>query len=34
MILTGKKERQIKVHRLQKVGISAFGSLVHQINSL
>ena len=33
-ILTGKKYRQIKLQRLQKVRIWAFGSLVHQINSL
>ena len=33
-ILTGKKHRQIKLQRLQKVHILAFGSLVHQINSL
>ena len=33
-ILTGKKHRQIKLQRLQKVGILTFGSLVHQINSL
>ena len=33
-ILTGKKHCQIKLQRLQKVGIWAFGSLVHQINSL
>ena len=32
-ILTGKKHRQIKLQRLQKVGILVFGSLVHQINS-
>ena len=32
-ILTGKKHPQIKLQRLQKVGIWAFGSLVHQINS-
>ena len=29
-----KKYRQIKLQRLQKVGIWAFRSLVHQINSL
>ena len=33
-ILTGKKHRQIKLLRLQNVRIWAFGSLVHQINSL
>ena len=33
-ILTGKKQRQVKLQRLQKVRIWAFGSLVHQINSL
>ena len=33
-ILTGKKHRQIKLQRLQKVRIWAFGPLVHQINSL
>ena len=33
-ILTGKKYRQIKLQRLQKVAIWAFGTLVHQINSL
>ena len=33
-ILTGKKHRQIKLQRLQKVGIWVFGSLVHRINSL
>ena len=33
-ILTEKKHRQIKLQRLQKVGIWAFGSLVHQTNSL
>ena len=33
-ILTGKKARQIKLRRSQKVVIWAFGSLVHQINSL
>ena len=33
-ILTGKKHRQIKLQRLQNVWIWAFGSLVHQINSL
>ena len=32
-ILTGKKHLEIKVQRLQKVRIWAFGSLVHQINS-
>ena len=33
-ILTGKKHRQIKLQRLQKVRIWTFGWLVHQINSL
>ena len=33
-IFTGKKHRQIKLQRLQKIEIWAFGSLVHQINSL
>ena len=33
-ILTGKKHRQIKLQRLQKVQIWAFGLLVQQINSL
>ena len=33
-ILTEKKYRQIKLQRLQKVGIWAFGSLMHHINSL
>ena len=33
-ILTGKKQRQIKLQHLQKVGIWISGSLVHQINSL
>ena len=33
-ILTGKKHRQIKLQRLRKVRIWAFGSLLHQINSL
>ena len=33
-ILTGKKHRQIKLQRLQKVQIWASGLLVHQINSL
>ena len=33
-ILTGKKHRQIKLQRLQKLRIWAFESLVHQINSL
>ena len=32
--LTGKKHRQIKLQRLQKVQIWAFGLLVQQINSL
>ena len=31
---TGKKHRQIKLKRLQKVQIWAFGQLVQQINSL
>ena len=30
---TGEKHRQIKFQGLQKVGIWAFGSLVHQISS-
>ena len=30
-ILTGKKHQRIKLKRLQKVRIWAFGSLVHQI---
>ena len=29
-----KKHRQMKLQRFQKVGIWAFGLLVHQINSL
>ena len=33
-ILTGKKYRQVKLQRLQKVGSLSFGSLVHQISSL
>ena len=33
-MLTGKKPRQIKFQCLQKVGIWALGSLLHQINSL
>ena len=33
-ILTGKKHRQIKLQRLRKVRKWAFGTLVHQINSL
>ena len=33
-ILTGKKHRQTKLQRLQKVRIWAFGSLVHQVNFL
>ena len=33
-ILTGKKNRQMKLQRLQKVRIWAFWSLVHQINYL
>ena len=33
-LLTGKKYSQIKPQRLQKVAIWAFGSFVHQINSL
>ena len=32
-ILTEKKHRQIKLQRLEKVGIWASGLLVHQINS-
>ena len=31
---TGKEHRQIKLQRLQKVGIWTFGSLVNQINFL
>ena len=31
-ILTGKKHPKIKLQRLQKIRISTFGSLVHQIN--
>ena len=34
ILLTGKKHRQIKLRRLQKVRIWTFGSLIHQINSL
>ena len=33
-ILTGKKQRQIKLQRLQKVGIRAFEPFIHQMNSL
>ena len=33
-ILTGKRHRQVKPQRLQKVRIWTFGLLVHQINSL
>ena len=33
-ILTEKKHCQIKLQRLQKVRMWAFGSLVHQISSL
>ena len=33
-LLTGKKQRQIKLQRLQKVRMWAFGLLAHQINSL
>ena len=33
-LLTGKKHRQIKLQRLQKVRIWTFGQLVHQLNSL
>ena len=33
-ILTGKKHRQIKLQRLQKVQIWSYWSLVHQINSV
>ena len=33
-VLTGKKHRQIKLQRLQKVRMWAFGSLVYQINYL
>ena len=33
-ILAGKKHRQMKLQRLQKVQIWAFGLLVQQINSL
>ena len=33
-ILTGKKHRQLKLQRLQKVRIWAFRLLVHQINFL
>ena len=32
--LAGKKHRQIKLQRLQKLGILAFGSLLYQVNSL
>ena len=31
-ILTGKKHRQIKLQRLEKVRVRAFGLLVHEIN--
>ena len=31
---TGKKHRQIKLQRLKKVRVWAFGWLVHQISSL
>ena len=34
MIHTGKKHRQIKLQRLQKVRFWTFGLLVHQIDSL
>ena len=33
-ILTGKNHHQIKLQHSQKVGIWAFGPLVHQFNSL
>ena len=33
-IVTGKKHCQIKLQHLQKVGIWAFGLLVHQTSSL
>ena len=33
-IHTGKKHRQIKLQRLQKLGIWAFESMVHQIISI
>ena len=33
-ILTGKKHRQMKLQRLQKAQIWAFGLLVQQTNSL
>ena len=33
-ILTGKKHRQIKLQRLEKVRIWAFGLLVHKVNYL
>ena len=32
-LLTGKKDPKIKLQRLRKIRILAFGSLVHQINS-
>ena len=32
-ILTGKKDPKIKLHRLRKIRIRTFGSMVHQINS-
>ena len=34
MIHTGKKHRQIKLQRFQKVRFWTFGLLVHQIDSL
>ena len=33
MIITAKKHPEIKLHRLQKIQILTFGSLVHQSNS-
>ena len=33
-ILTGKKHRQLKLWRLQKVRVWTIGSLIHQIASL
>ena len=33
-MLTGKKHSQIKLQRLQKLGIRAFWLMVHQINFL
>ena len=33
-ILTGKTHLQKKLKRLRKVGICAFGKLIHQINSI